>query len=251
MSSARVLFLDILTDNAELRRELNKKIHFGKRYQELIRQKIKAPIDYFRVVEASSGELPDMDDFDMLIMGGSVEDPVPCKEKKWMKRVYKFIRTTISSKKPIFGICGGLQFTVRALGGQIIYNPKSREFGTVQIRLTPRGQKDYLFDNMPLCFPVQSSHKYMVAPLLKRGWSILATSALCSVQAIAIGENIRLVQFHPELGPSNMKALAKMRRTALQKEGIFKEKTFVEFLESIRSAKAAERLINNFIRNFT
>lgn len=245
-----ILFLDILTDDPKLEREIDKKIYNGSTYADVIRSVLGLDKKQFIYRDASSEKLPNPKDYSAIVMGGSVMDPIEGQEKLWMKKVYNFIKEASSQKIPILGICGGLQFTVRALGGEVIYNPQGRNFGNSTTKLTEEGKQDLLFRGLPNKITVQSSHK-CIAKNLKPEWKLLASSDKSPFDAIAIGDNIRLVQFHPEMLTRHIKALAKMRKKALIKEGFITPKEFTKFLESIKDTSKVGRMIaGNFIKYF-
>lgn len=246
----KILFLDILTDDEKLRKQIRAKVDFGKTYGEIFRNGFGLPNGSFVTKDASKGKLPDLIKYSAIVMGGSIEDPVEGKEKPWMKEVYKFIRMAKDNRIPILGICGGLQFTVRALGGKVVYNPKGRNFGTASTNLTVAGKRDPLFNDLPSKIVVQSSHK-CIAEKLKSGWKLLASSGKSPFDAIAIGNNIRLLQFHPELGVKNIRALAEMRKNALVKEGFVKQNEFSKFIKSFKdTSRAGKTILGNFVKYF-
>ena len=86
----------------------------------------------------------------------------------------------------------------------------------------------------------------------KSGAKLLASSKMCSVQALAIGDKVRLVQFHPERTKEQNIALAKMSKEHLVRDGIIKnEKEYPKFLKSLRADRGAGKIIiKNFLNNF-
>lgn len=246
----KILFLDILTDNQNLREEINRKVYGGSTYAEEMRKALGLTDSQFFVADGTKTKLPNSTLYSAIVMGGSVEDPVEGKEKPWMKRVYKFIQKAYKNQVPILGICGGLQFTIRALGGEIIYNPKGRNFGNSLVTLSKDGRKDLLFKGLPEQIFVQSSHK-CIAKELKLGWRLLASSEKSPIDAVAIGDNIRLVQFHPEMKAAHAKALVKMRKKKLISEGFISEKDFPKLIKSFKdTSKTGKKLLKNFLSYF-
>ncbi len=243
----KILFLDILTDDRKLKSEIEKKVYNGKTYASAMQKAFGLDKGQFITVYPAFDKLPDPSDYSAIVMGGSTKDPVVGQEKPWMKRVYKFILNASKKEVPILGICGGLQFTVRAMGGKIVYNPKGRNFGNSAVKLTDAGMKDPLFKGLGRGFIVQSSHKCIAAGL-KPGWKLLGSSEKSPLDIIAIGKNIRLVQFHPEMRAVNARALAKMRKEPLIKEGFVSEKTFPSLLRSFKdTGKTGKKLLKNFL----
>lgn len=244
----QLLFLDILTDDLELKKQ-EEKITKGP-YTELFRKKLNLKKDEFVVVDAAQEQLPDPKKYHGIIIGGSSKHPIPGEENYWMKNVYRFINTSMYKQIPLLGICGGHQFIVRALGGKIIYNPNGREFGTIPINLTKNGVGDPLFKGVPENFLVQSSHKCMVKNINLKG-KLLASSDLCKIQSLAINNCTRTVQFHPELSVHHMTAKTKQCKQDLINEGfVNNEKELEKLLISIKRADYAARILQNFLDYF-
>lgn len=244
----KILFLDILTDNPERKKEFERKVFRGP-HSELLRKAMGVEKKMLMTVDATKEKLPNPSQFNGIIIGGSLHNPIFGEEKLWMKKVYNFIREIIAEKIPLLGICGGHQFIVKALGGKVIYNPKGRELGTIEINLTKEGEKDPLFLGIPKNFKAQLSHKCIVEDL-KSNWQLLASSELCQIQAAAINHRTRIVQFHPEFKPEHLEALIKIRKSILLEEGFVKdEKDFQGFLSSIQETQGAN-ILKNFLKHF-
>ena len=234
----KILFLDILTGDGKTRKELNRKGSGGGTKAESMRKASGLKKNEFITVDAHRGKFPeDLTRFQGIIIGGSLEDPFKGTEKPWVKRTYVIIRKAIKGKIPILGICGGLQFTVRALGGEVVLNPKGKEFGSIKVWFTKNGVSDPIFKGLGGAIMVASSHKCM-ARNLKSGWRLLASSGLCRVQAIAIGRHIRLLQFHPEMKTGELKNLARVRGLD---EGVGR-------MENTK--KAGKKILQNFLDHF-
>ena len=232
----KILFLDILTGDRKLREFSNKKIHKGSNCSEAMRKAFGLRPEEWESVDAAFEPLPkDIAEYPAIVIGGSYEDPVMGREKPWMRRTYPLIKKIIKKQIPLLGICGGLQFTVRTFGGKIIDNPKGREFGTIKVRLTQAGQNDTLFHGIPKNFFAQSSHR-CVAKNLKPSWELLGSSELCRFQAIAIGSHIRLLQFHPEMALSELKATARAKQ--------------IKAYSAKNTSKTGKKILKNFLKYF-
>lgn len=247
----RILFLDILTDDTNARKRIQRDIYLGKTYANHVKSFLGLANIEILSVDGTHRKLPNPKYFDAMIIGGSRHNPVDGEEKPWILRVYAFIRMAAKNNIPILGICGGLQFTVRALGGEIIYNPKGREFGSIEISLTKDGRTDPIFRGLPQKITVQETHRCM-AKDLKLNWTLLASSKLCKIQTLAIGSNIRLFQFHPEMTAMELKKIADSRKYSLIEEGLVKnEKEYHLFRKSIQNTnKVGKRILKNFITYF-
>ncbi len=232
----KILFLDILTDSPKERKRFNKIVYGGKTYSEVMMLAFGLQKNEWETAYASHDKLPrTYIGLDAIVIGGSMHDSINGNETPWMRLTFKFIKNAKKNGIPIFGICGGLQFTVRALGGNVIINPKGCEFGSISVGLKPAGKKDLLFKGLPPGILAQSSHRCM-AKNLKPGWKLLASSKICAPQAIAIGKHIRLLQFHPEMSTSMLKGLARYKH----------EPTPVVF----DASKYGKKIIHNFLQYF-
>ena len=142
---------------------------------------------------------PDLGEYaGMLVTGSpaSLTQPEP-----WMENAIELIRQAAETGLPVLGVCFGHQLVGCAFGAQTVPAPDNGEHGSHPISLNESGQNDPLFANMPEEFFAQLTHYDEVDPMavsFSNGLRILATSPGCAVQALAAGDNIRSVQYHPE-----------------------------------------------------
>ena len=109
LKNKKFLFLDILTGDRKLRRELEQKVLRGKTYADIMRKTSGVARKDFVTVDASRGKFPKtLNKFAGVIIGGSFEDPIRGTEKAWVKNMYPFIRKIAKAKIPFLGICFGL-----------------------------------------------------------------------------------------------------------------------------------------------
>lgn len=240
----KVLFLDILTDNPELRRDIEENLYDGGTYSDHVRMVFGLSKNEWSTLYADKNKFPTkLHKLDSLVIGGSAMNPVKGEHKIWMKNTYKFIRKVINQNIPVFGICGGLEFVVKALGGEVVYNPKGREFGTAKIKIK---KSDQLFHGLGKVFQAQENHVCMASKLPQEA-KILASSELCSIQGIAIGNKVRLVQFHPERQKHQTQVIL---REAGHDPARSRE-SFDKLMKSIRDTSETDKLIiNNFLKYF-
>ena len=245
----KILFLDIFTDNEKFRKEISHMLYDGGSYSDHVRKLFGLDKSQWLRLDASKGKFPIKAlDVSAIVIGGSVKDTVEGQEDKWMKETYKFINKGIKKQLPILGICGGLQFVIRALGGEIILNPKGKEFGAITVHIK---RSDPLFEGLKKSFIVPSNHKCMVGKF-DGDAKLLASSKMCAIQALAIGDRIRLVQFHPERTEDQNMAIAKASKEQLIKDGVIRSgKEYPKFLKSLKvNSEAGRIIINNFLNNF-
>ena len=115
----------------------------------------------------------------------------------WMDRSGEWLHTAVDAGLAVLGICFGHQLLAHVLGGEVQYNPRGVEVGTVELRLHPAAASDSLFAGLPQVLAAHVSHQQSVVRL-PPGSRLLAGSALDPHQAIAFGARAWGVQFHPE-----------------------------------------------------
>ncbi len=139
-------------------------------------------------------ELPDIGDFDWLvIMGGSMniyeEEKYP-----WLKEEKNFIAEAIANKKIVLGVCLGSQLIADILGGRVTKN-KYKEIGWFPVTLTREAKNSPIFKTLPNKFFAFHWHgdTFKIPP----GAARIAKSEGCANQAFECGRVIGL-QFHLE-----------------------------------------------------
>jgi len=194
---------------------------------------------------------PSATGFDGVVVTGS-----PCSlvhPEPWMEDAADFVRGVADAGLPVLGVCFGHQLIGRAFGGQVRINPRGWEVGTTRIMLTDAGRRDPLFDGLPDEIEVNQSHRDEVCPL-GEGARRLAEGAHCENQSIAVGEHVRGVQFHPEMNGVVIRRLITHRERVLAADadarGRGEEARAPALLAKSGDTPLAERVIDNFIRNF-
>jgi GMP synthase (glutamine-hydrolysing) len=136
---------------------------------------------------------------DALMVGGSGAYYVTKGNLPGFQDVMHVLRQVVEVGHPTFASCFGFQLLVEAMGGKVVYDPPNMEVGTYRLSLTPEGQRDELFDFLPLNFRAQLGHKDR-ADRLPAGTLNLAASNNSALQALRVpGKPIWATQFHPEL----------------------------------------------------
>ncbi|VVB90711.1 GMP synthase [glutamine-hydrolyzing] subunit A [uncultured archaeon] len=147
-----------------------------------------------RTLLFNNEELPDISNFDwLIIMGGSMniyeEEKYP-----WLEEEKNFIAEAIENKKIVLGVCLGSQLIADVLGGRVTKN-KYKEIGWFPVTLTREAKNSPIFRTLPNKFCVFHWHgdTFKIPP----GAARIAQSEGCANQAFEYGRVIGL-QFHLE-----------------------------------------------------
>jgi GMP synthase-like glutamine amidotransferase len=148
------------------------------------------------------GELPEVDDLDLLVvMGGPMsvndEDEFP-----WLVKEKRFIRECIEKGKAVLGVCLGAQLIASAMGARVFKNPQ-KEIGWFPINAVKNDSTEaFKFANELTVF-----HWHGDASELPVGAVHLAKSPACENQAFQIGKRTIGLQFHTEVTAESLKAM--------------------------------------------
>jgi GMP synthase (glutamine-hydrolysing) len=195
-----------------------------------------------RVVRPYESVPPPVARFDGVLMTGSpasVVEPEP-----WMDDAAGYLLDAARTR-PVLGICFGHQLLARALGGRVERNPRGREAGTAEVRLTGAGRRDPLFSGCPERLLVQQTHEDHV-PEPPPGTTSLAGNDFSPLQAYAFGL-VRCVQFHPEMDAAISRAYGESRRERYDAQC---PGGYAAAMGSIRETPAASRLLDNWLTWF-
>lgn len=157
---------------------------------------------------------PDPDSAAAFIITGSSSSVT--ERAEWMLRTEEWIRNAHAKQTQIFGICFGHQLIAQALGGLVAKNPRGREIGKVTVE---RIADDPIFEGLGQSFDVHATHVDSVVTLPPDA-RLLAKTALEPNAAFSIGENIRAVQYHPEIDDEVMREYLKARWEVVKTEGL-------------------------------
>lgn len=148
--------------------------------------------------------LPDLDDFDLLVVMGGAMGANDDALYPWMSAEKQFIKSAIGAGKKIIGICLGSQFLADVLGVSV-YPNLHKEIGWFPIEWTDAAHENTYTNHLPKTLDVFHWHgdTYDLPP----GAVHLAKSAICQNQAFQVGETVLAFQFHLEVKEDNVKAM--------------------------------------------
>lgn len=193
----------------------------------------------------AASRVPDARDYDAVIVTGSPASLVEGERPRWADEAALLVRGAHEKGVPLLGVCFGHQLIAWALGGRVIKNPRGWEVGRCEVELLER--EDPLFAGLGARAWVNQTHRDVVdAGSLPSGVRVLARNARVDVQALAAGDHVRGVQFHPEIDGAVSKAYVRVRYDALRGEGLDPD----ALLDGAGDAPDAVAMLQNFRTRF-
>jgi GMP synthase (glutamine-hydrolysing) len=129
----------------------------------------------------------------------------------WMDDAAAFVLHAADAGVPVLGVCFGHQLVGYAHGGRVVKNPRGWEIGSFDIQVD--APDDPLFAGLGATLRVNLVHQDVVEPAA--GVRVLASNRVTPVQALAVGEHVRGVQFHPEITGTILRGYLDARRSLL------------------------------------
>jgi GMP synthase (glutamine-hydrolysing) len=197
------------------------------------------PAGLLAVVDPRCGaELPSPHGLAGVVVTGSTAMVTDLED--WSQRTAAWLRGVLAADVPVLGICYGHQLLAHAMGGQVDYNPKGREFGTVEVRLLPAAADDPLLSHLPPVFRAQASH-YQSVLRLPPGAVLLAANDHDRHYAFRLGRAAWGVQFHPEFDADIVRTLTRARDESLRADGLCPESILAAIEETPHAASVLAR----------
>jgi GMP synthase-like glutamine amidotransferase len=156
--------------------------------------------------------LPDPEEVRMLIIMGGAMGVHDAAAYPWLVDEKRFIRAVVDRDRPVLGVCLGAQLLADQLGAKVYAN-REKEIGWFAIQ----GEEGLPGSNL-VTFPEQMIvfHWHGDTFDIPAGAVWLASSSGCRHQAFAVDERIIGLQFHLEMTPEGIAALADNCRDELQ-----------------------------------
>ena len=165
------------------------------------------------LIDAPEGDLlPAPHTVERLVITGS---PVSIYERlSWSVACSDWLKLVWEREIPILGVCYGHQLLADALGGEVGRSPQGREMGATEV--TQCGD-DLIFSGLMPTFKVWQTHVDEIIKLPAQA-EVIATNDHSAVQAMAIGDHCRSVQWHPEMNRAIMDRYAAQRADQINRE---------------------------------
>ena len=196
--------------------------------------------DEVSVLDVTEGaKLPDPVEPTGIVVTGS--SAMVSAREPWSERTGAWLADAVRAGTPVLGICYGHQLLAHGLGGRVGRNPRGREIGTVQLRLSPEARRDALLGGLPEAAHAHATHVESVLELPPGATRLAATDADPN-QAFAAGPRAWGVQFHPEFDADVMRGYLESRRGVLRDEGLDADR----LLALVRETPEAASLLRRF-----
>jgi len=168
-------------------------------------------------------------------------------EKPWIPPLLNFLRAAHGGGAAILGVCFGHHALAASLGGEVQWNVRGREMGTIPIYLTAEGKRSPLFRGFTSGDPAHLSHRTHVVRL-PAGAVRLAYNQMTPTQAFHIGRSFG-VQPHPEFTPAVLRQLTeRFGPVLIAKEHFLDDREHLaNFIETFRDTPSARLILRNFL----
>jgi len=208
--------------------------------------------DTLQVFEEDAYDTDKLEQYDALFVGGSSDDAdaLLIEDTPLFARLAKkVIRAAYERKMPVFASCFGFQAAAVELGGKLIYDEDSEEFGTLPFSLTDSASDDLLFKDTQAPFFAVVGHKKFVTQLPEGAVNLVQTD-LCPFHSFKFTDRpFYAFQFHPELTKQQLlEWLTRYKeRYFTDKKGFFNEEAFLRAVTGHVEVPEANALLGKFV----
>lgn len=213
----------------------------GEDFEDWFAEGLALSADQILVSEVFRGEaLPEISGIAGIVITGSpayVTD-----EEAWNFSVADYCKEAHQRGIPMLGVCYGHQLLAWAFGGEVGFNPKGREIGTVTVELTKAAELDPLLGGAPQQLVAQASHLQSVLQLPAEAIH-LGGNACDPHHAFRLGDSTWCLQFHPEFSAEITRAYIRERSAEITAEGLDPELLERSLQESPHSAALLPRFM--------
>ncbi|MBI2418261.1 MAG: GMP synthase [Ignavibacteriales bacterium] len=186
------------------------------------RHTAKATFSYRTYETRLLGDVPTINDFDVLISSGGPGDPFDGEGTHWekdyfnlMDALYSHNESSAENKKYVFFICHSFQLMARYFKFADVNQRYKKSFGIWGFQKTVDGQSDIMFKRLNNPFYAADFRQYQVVnpnekAIKELGASILSTELPHSdgkesaLMAVRVSDEIAGTQFHPEADADSM-----------------------------------------------
>ena len=150
-----------------------------------------------------------------------------------VERQVDLAKAVFAAGVPCFGSCWGLQLGVTAAGGNVIRNPRGREFGFARrIMLNAQGRDHAMFQGKPEVFEAVTVHVDTVDSLPPGGVPLAHNDMGLQAAEIrfANGGSFWGVQYHPEYSCTEAAAMARRYADVLIRDGLLRDQSDLDAL---------------------
>lgn len=162
-----------------------------------------------------NGILPQLTEFDWLIIMGGPMGVYDHDKFPWLKDEIAFIQNAIANKKVVIGICLGAQLIANALGSNV-YPGSKKEIGWFPIQKTNSGELHPILNKIPTSF--SSFHWHGDTFDLPIDSVHLLESVACKNQSFLYGDRVLGLQFHLEVTKNSLAGIIENCRDELQQD---------------------------------
>ncbi len=181
-------------------------------------------------VHVYKGEsLPPLQDFDLMLVMGSSHQVWQEADHPWLVNEKAAIRHWVQDlRKPYFGVCFGHQLLAEALGGEVAPSVED-ELGMLEVVRNENAAGHPVFSALA---PTGRWLQWHTAEVTRPPASaqVMASSATCPVQALAVGTHAMSIQFHAEATMEKVDGWVSMRECVEDMKGMRGEGAHEHFL---------------------